>query len=101
MDMTQITSRPQGFQNEKIKLQLDEDTLTMEAAMTRAREKARAINPDAMMLSWHSGKTGDYWPQYECGAVGGHPWEVFANARGCNLIINVNDGAYVFYFLKL
>lgn len=66
----------------------------------QVKTEARRINKDAMMLSWYNGRTGKGYPDYECGNE--RPfWEMYADSRGCNLTITVNDGDYVFYYLKL
>jgi hypothetical protein len=54
-----------------------------------------------MLLSWNNAETGEYYPKTECGHSGRPPWVVYADARGADLIIDVNDGQYTFMFLKL
>jgi len=53
-----------------------------------------------MMLSYHSGKTGQFWPHYDCGGAGRPPWIVFAESRGYNLKIDINDGDFEFFYLR-
>lgn len=66
-----------------------------------AKEKARTLSRDPMLLSWYSGKTGAYSPTFECGDPEKPAWIVFAEARGGDLTIDVNDGEYLFLFLSL
>jgi len=86
---------------ETIGLTVGDTDQGFEVIKNLAKEKARELCGDPMLLSWHSAKTGEYWPKYECGAGGGSPWIVFAESRGCNLTVDVNDGDYSFYFLKI
>ena len=54
-----------------------------------------------MLLSWNNAETGEYYPAFECGRIGRPAWVVYADARGADLIIDINDGRYTFMFLKL
>jgi hypothetical protein len=86
---------------EKIHLTISDKKLDMAAASALAKEKARAMDPNAMMLSFHSKKTGEFWPNYDCGGNGRPPWVVFAEARGYNLLIDINDGQFEFFYLRM
>lgn len=99
--MVQIDARLPDLPKEEIQLTIEESNLDFEGIKNAVRAKAREISKDAMLLSWYSGKTGDYRPRTECGAGGRAPWVVFAESRGCNLVIDVNGGDYLFYFLRL
>lgn len=99
--MTLVKSEMMGAPKETIDLTIADIDLDFEAIKNMAKEKARERCADPMLLAWHSGKTGDYWPKYECGAGGQAPWLVFAESRGYNLTVYVNDGAYTFLFLKI
>ena len=46
-------------------------------------------------------RRGEGFPNHECGSAMKPPWEVFAESRGCNLIIDVDDGDYLFFYLRL
>ncbi|HSO21059.1 MAG TPA: AF1514 family protein [Desulfosarcina sp.] len=83
-----------------VMLHVEDPDLDLEKARRIAKERARRLDPNAMMLSYHSAKTGEFWPNYECGGGGRPPWIVFAEARGYNLKIDVNDGDYEFFFLR-
>ncbi|KPJ76585.1 MAG: hypothetical protein AMJ54_11260 [Deltaproteobacteria bacterium SG8_13] len=70
-----------------------------EQARDLARAEARRIDPQAMLLSWHSSLTGEFYPKIECGRQDRPSWIVWAASRGANLTVAVNDGSYVFYYL--
>ncbi len=99
--MVQIHSKSDEFQVEHIKLHTKNPDLDLATAQDLSRAKAREINKDAMLLSWYCRKTGDYSPKFECGYTKKPPWVIFAEARGGNLTIDINDGEYVFIYLKL
>jgi hypothetical protein len=99
--MAQIKSLLDDYPFEKVELAVEDPDLDLATASALAREKARAMDPNAMMLSFHSNKTGEYWPKYECGAGGRSPWIVFAEARGCNLLVDINEGEFQFYYLRM
>ena len=84
---------------ELIELKADQAGLDFEKARDLAKAEARRIDSQAMLLSWHSGLTGEYDPKIECGHQDRPPWIVWADSRGANLTVSVDDGAYVFYFL--
>lgn len=71
------------------------------AAREIARDAVKETGADAMLLSWHNKKTGEFYPKTECGRGDRPPWVVFAESRGANLIVDINDGDFRFYFLLL
>ncbi len=82
-------------------LTVENPDLSLKEAGDLARAKAREISEDAMMLSWYNGKTGEFFPDYDCGGSSEPPWRVFAKSRGGNLTVDINDGEFVFIFLKI
>ena len=75
--------------------------LDFEAAKSIARQKAMEFCRDPMLLSWCNGQTGAYYPNLECGTGGRPAWIVFAESRGGDLTIDINDGQYIFIYLRL
>ena len=90
--MAELKATSNDYTLDTINLNSDDPQLDLTAASALAKEKAREIDSNAMMLSYHSGKTGDFWPSYDCGGGGRPPWIVFAESRGYNLKIDINDG---------
>jgi len=84
---------------ELVELQAGKAGLDFSAARDLAGAEARRIDPQAMLLSWHSGLTGEFYPKVECGRQDRPPWIVWAASRGANLTVAINDGAFVFYYL--
>ena len=54
-----------------------------------------------MILSWKNGKTGEAYPNYECGVEDRPFWIRYAEGRGANLTIDFNEGEYIFMVLKM
>ena len=51
-----------------------------------------------MMLAWYEGKTGDYVPKTECD-VGDKPaWVIYAESRGGDITIDINEEEYIFIY---
>jgi hypothetical protein len=98
--MVEIRTPSQTQAPEVVALQLPDSDLDFEKACDAARDRAREINKDAMMLAWFNRHSGEGFPDYDCGASDRPPWRVFAEARGANLTVDVNDGEYIFLYLK-
>ena len=98
--MAEIHDTSTTYTLDTIHLSVDDPHLELAAASAIAKEKARAMDSNAMMLSYHSGKTGEFWPAYDCGGNGRSPWLVFAEARGYNLKIDINHGEYEFFYIR-
>jgi hypothetical protein len=86
---------------DEVCLRVEKTGLDLETAKALAKRKASEICAESMLLSWNNAETGEYYPRTECGSGGRPPWVVYADARGANLIVDVNDGQYTFMFLKL
>jgi len=89
-----------GFTGNHIRLTIDNPDLDLESATDRAKEKAQELSDDPMLLAWSNGKTGEYYPTADCGSSGKPPWLVFAESRGADIAININDGEYIFLYLS-
>ena len=99
--MVQIHSESKEYPVERIRLQVDDPDLDFATANGLAKENARARCKDAMLLSWCNGKTGEFYPKFECGYKKTPPWIIFAESRGANLYIDINDGEFVFVYLMI
>ena len=99
--MAEIKPQLDAYPFEKVDITVADPNLDMAKANALAKKKARAMDPNAMMLSFHSRKTGEFWPNYECGSGGRPPWIVFAESRGYNLLIDINDGQFEFFYLRM
>lgn len=97
----EIKTQPGLEAHQTVKLTIDDPALDFDAARIQAKARALAINRNAMQLAWFNRQTGQGFPDYHCGAGDRAPWQVFADARGGNLTIDVNDGAFIFIYLTM
>ena len=70
----------------------------LEEAKIEATAKVREIYPDAMLLAWYVSKTGEFRPRVNCDFGEKPAWLVYAESRGADLSIRVNNGAYIFIY---
>lgn len=98
--MAEIQVTSNEYTLDTVTMRVEDPDLNLVTASAMAKAKARDLDSDAMMLSYHSGKTGEFWPNYECGGGGRPPWIVFAESRGYNLKIDINSGEYEFFYLR-
>ena len=89
------------FWGNYIKIRIDEKNLDFVNAKDIAKAKAKELAPDPMLLSWYNGNTGEYFPKLECGTWDKPVWIIFAESRGADIAIDINDGQYIFLYLSL
>ncbi len=65
------------------------------------KQKAEETGADPMLLSWYQGKTGESYPNLECGPGDKPAWITYAESRGGDLTIDINEGQYVFIYLSV
>ena len=84
-----------------MKLTVDESDMDFAAIKDLAKQKAKETCADPMLLSWYNGDVGEAYPNVECGVREKPAWIIFAESRGGDLTIDINDGQYVFIYLSL
>lgn len=99
--MAQIHSTTENQAYEVLNLNIKDEGFDFLQAKAIAKEKAFERCDYPMILSWKNGKTGDSYPNYECGVEGRPFWIRYAEGRGANLIVDFNEGEYVFMVLKM
>ena len=97
--MTLIRSNIEGYPEKVINLDIDVPDLDFAAAKNIAKQKAAEMGDDPMLLSWFNGKSGESYPNLECGPGDKPAWITYAESRGGNLTIDINHGQYVFIYL--
>jgi hypothetical protein len=97
----EIKTQPGLEAHTTVKLTIDTPHLDFHSARERAKDQALEINRNAMQLAWFNRETGKGYPDYDCGSSDRPPWQVFADARGGNLTIDVNNGAFIFIYLTM
>ena len=94
-----IKPKFEDYPGKIIKLKSDDPNLDFEGAKDLAKEKAKKICDDPMLLSWYQGKTGESYPNLECGPGDKPAWITYAESRDGDLTIDIDKGQYVFIFL--
>lgn len=88
------------YPGKHIEVKIDNPNLNFAEAKDIAKQKAKEICADPMLLSWYQGKTGESYPNLECGPGDKPAWIVYAESRGGDLTIDINEGQYVFIYLS-
>jgi hypothetical protein len=84
-----------------VKLRITDSNLNFEKAQALAKQAAKKFSTDPMLLSWYQGKTGKFYPDFECGRSDKPAWVLYAESRGGDTAININKGEYIFIYLGL
>jgi hypothetical protein len=74
------------------------ETLDFETARLVADQKAKEMANDPMMLGWYEAKSGKFSPNVECCSEHKPGWIVYAESRGANITIDINNEAYIFIY---
>jgi len=90
-----------GLPGKQIKIQADSSDLDFVTAKDIAKSKAASLCEDSMLLSWYQGRTGESYPNIECGRDDTPAWILYAVSRNADITININEGEYIFIFLSL
>jgi hypothetical protein len=99
--MELLKPKIKDYPGKHIVLEGDHPDLDFAEAKEVAKQKAKEICADPMLLSWFQGKTGESYPNLECGAGDKPAWIVYAESRDGNLTIDINEGQYVFIYLSV
>jgi len=99
--MELIKPKIEDYPGQHIMLNIDNADLDFEEATGLAKQKAQETGADPMLLSWYQGKTGESYPNLECGPGDKPAWITYAESRGGDLTIDINEGQYVFIYLSV
>jgi hypothetical protein len=69
-------------------------------ARNLADRRARELGEDPMLLAWYNEATGEFSPQVTCCRDDKPTWLTYAESRGGDLVIAINDEAYVFVYRR-
>jgi hypothetical protein len=84
-----------------VEIQIEDESLDFETARFLADEKALEMASDPMLLGWYDSATGRSSPNVECCSEHKPGWIVYAEARGGNITIDINNEKYVFIYAEL
>ncbi|MEJ2671683.1 MAG: AF1514 family protein [Deltaproteobacteria bacterium] len=69
-------------------------------ARALADRRAAEIGSEPMLLAWYNGRTGEFSPKVTCCGEDKPTWLIYAESRGGDLVIDINDEAYVFVYRR-
>ena len=69
-------------------------------ARALADRQAGKTGGEPMLLAWYNGGTGEFSPQVTCCSDAKPAWLTYAESRGGDLVIDINDESYVFVYLR-
>ena len=99
--MELLKPKIKDYPGKHIEFKIDNYSLDFAEAKNLAKQKAKETCADPMLLSWYQGKTGESYPNLECGPGDKPAWIVYAESRGGDLTIDINEGQYVFIYLSI
>jgi hypothetical protein len=77
---------------------VDESDVPFPEAKRIADQAAREAALHPMLLAWFERRTGEHSPRVECCGEDRPAWRVYAESRGANLTVRLNDGDYEFVY---
>jgi hypothetical protein len=83
-----------------IDLEVPDATLDCTQARALAEARARQEDPDPMLLAWYDRDAGAFSPQVTCCGDKKPAWLIYAESRRGDLVIDINQEAYVFVYLR-
>ncbi|MGB8992200.1 MAG: AF1514 family protein [Desulfobaccales bacterium] len=84
-----------------VDLCLPDAPLDFSRARALADRRAREMGGEPMLLAWYDRATGAFSPQVTCCTDAKPAWLMYAESRGGDLIIDINDEAYVFVYRRI
>ncbi|MGD8272499.1 MAG: AF1514 family protein [Desulfobacterales bacterium] len=97
--MKLLKPKVKDYPGKHIEVKIENPDLDFVEAKDLAKQKAKEFCTDPMLLSWYQGKTGESYPNLECGTGDKPAWIVYAESRSGNLTIDINAGQYIFIYL--
>lgn len=84
--------------NHPIKLRVNQGPFDFKTAKNLAYGRAKELSSDPMLMAWFDRKSGKFSPDIMCCDRAKPSWLVYAESRGADISVNVNDLDYVFVY---
>jgi hypothetical protein len=91
----------EDYPGRHIEHKIDNPNLDFAEAKDLAKQKAKETSADPMLLSWYQGKAGESYPNLECGPGDKPAWIFYAESRGGDLTVDINEGQYIFIYFSI
>ena len=82
-----------------IHLTVEDKGLEFSRAKELADQEARKITAQPILLAWYNAKTGEFIPRVTCCSDDKPAWLIYAESRGGNICIDINEEEFVFVYL--
>ncbi len=82
----------------RVDVSVEDRTLDFSAARAAAQDAALTRASEPLLLAWLDAASGRFSPNVTCCGEDKPTWLVYAESRGGDLSISVNDGRFVFVF---
>ena len=79
-------------------IKINVKNLDFGTAKAMADERVKRLSPDPMLLSWYNGRTGEHFPDVDCHGKDKPAWIIYAESRGGDITIDINQEEYVFIY---
>jgi hypothetical protein len=83
-----------------IDIDVADEPLDFARARSIAELRAREEGAEPMLLAWYDRGAGRFSPRVTCCGDAKPAWLIYAEARGGDLVIDINDEAYVFVYRR-
>ena len=81
-----------------IKVSINDKDMDFTKAKQEALKEASATVASPVLMAWYEKRTGRYSPDVECCGEEKPSWMIYAESRGGNMVVDINEGEYVFMF---
>jgi hypothetical protein len=84
-----------------IKIKIKDDSLDFLSARQLAQQAAKEVAAEPMLLAWYDSMSGRFSPNVTCCSDKKPGWLVYAETRGGNVTIDINEEQYIFVFTDM
>ena len=81
-----------------IHLTVEDNGLEFSRAKELADKEAQKITATPILLAWYNAKTGEFMPRVMCCGEDKPAWLIYAESRGGNICIDINQEEFVFVY---
>lgn len=96
--MSRCVSVTKDVLTSPVMLRREGESFSFLEARNMADQKAAELGPSPMLLAWYDGQSGRFSPPVECCDEKKPGWIVYAESRGADITIDINDEKFVFIY---
>ena len=84
-----------------VEIKVNDPDLDFEAAKVKSDNKASELIKNPMLMGWYDKNAGRFSPNVTCCSDEKPGWVVYAESRGGNYSVSINDEQFVFIYADL